>query len=373
MQAKIMKKRIGLLTMHQVVNFGSVLQAYATQVAIKKMGYECELINYKYPNKIHNSDPASFLLKIIRLLMQVRFGFPGYKQRRAFSLFRERHLNQSREYPSRESLIADVPDYDTYVVGSDQTWNVRHIGCDDSFLLSFVPAGKHRISYASSAARKVLPKEYLETFKTNLSKFDAISVRESHTQVLVKSLIGKEVPITLDPTLLLDENDWKSIADTSKLKIKKPFILVYILKYSFSPYPTATDVIRKVYDQYHMPIVAIRYSARENIGIKDVIDLHEAIGPEDFVWLFMNASYVITTSFHGTVFSLNFKKPFFSIYDSRIEDDRIYSVLHLLGAESCGVDVSKEFNLSDAIDYERVSVALNSERLKSFVYLKNNL
>ena len=159
----------------------------------------------------------------------------------------------------------------------------------------------------------------------------------------------------------------------SKLKIKEPFILVYILKYSFSPYPLATEVIRKVYEQYHLPIVAIRYSAREDIGIEDVVDLHEGIGPEDFVWLFMNATFVVTTSFHGTVFSLNFKKPFFSIFDSRIEDDRISNILHLLGAESYGVDLSKGFYPTDSVDYNLVTAALNAERKKSFNYLKENL
>lgn len=373
MQNREVKKTVGLLTMHRVVNFGSVLQAYATQVAIEKLGYDCELINYKYPNSIHQGDYSSVLLRFIRLLMEIRYGFPGYRQRRAFAQFRNKYLKLSKDYPTRESLINDIPTYDTYVVGSDQTWNVRHIGSDDTFLLSFVPKDKHKISYSSSAARRELPQEYIESFKKNLLEFDSISVRESHTQALIGDLINKDVPITLDPTLLLNENDWQIIADTSKLKIKKPFILVYILKYSFSPYPIATEIIRKVHEQYQMPVVAIRYSARENLGIKDVIDLHEGIGPEDFVWLFMNASFVVTTSFHGTVFSINLKKAFYSIYDSSIEDDRIYSILQLLGAESCGVDISKGFVSSNPIVDDEISKALITEREKSIRFLKQNL
>lgn len=368
-----MMKRVGLLTMHRVVNFGSVLQAYATQVAIEKLGYSCELINYRYPNEIHHGDPVSIPIKIARWLMQIRYGFPGSKQQKAFARFRNRYLHQSHDYPTRESLYESVPDYDTYVVGSDQTWNIRHIGNDDTFLLPFVPQNKRLISYASSAARKELPEQYVDTFRKNLSRFSAISVRERHTQELVRNLIGRDVPVMLDPTLLLDINDWKKIADTSKIRINKPFILIYILKYSFSPYPAATNVIRKVHEKYQMPVVAIRYSAREKLGIKNVIDLHEGIGPEDFVWLFMNASFVVTTSFHGTVFALNFRKPLYSIYDSQLEDDRIYSILHLLGAELCGVDIRDGKVNEDMPDYDKISANLNVEREKSWKYLKENL
>lgn len=373
MQTENMKKKIGLLTMHRVVNFGSILQAYATQVVIKKLGYDCEIINYQYPNKIHLEDHTSFLLKVLKVLMEIRYGFPGKKQRRAFRLFREKYLHQSEYFKTRDDLVERVPEYDTYIVGSDQTWNVRHIGSDDTFLLAFVPTDKRRISYASSAARKELPTLYINSFKQHLSAFNAISVREKHTQELIKNLLGKDVPVTLDPTLLLDANEWQLLARNSKLKIKTPFILVYILKYSFLPYPTATEVIKDVYDKYHLPIVALRYSARENMGIEDVINLHEGVGPEDFLWLFMNASYVITTSFHGTAFSLNFRRPFYAIYNSSIEDDRIYSLLHLLGAESCGVDVCKGYQSAKPVDYDKISQTLISERNKSISFLKSNL
>lgn len=373
MQTENMKKKIGLLTMHRVVNFGSILQAYATQVVIEKLGYDCEIINYQYPNKIHSMDYTSPLLNVVQFLMEIRFGFPERKKRRKFRLFREKYLHQSEYFKTRDDLLERIPEYDTYIVGSDQTWNIRHIGFDDIFLLSFVPADKRRISYASSAARKELPSLYVDFFKQYLSVFNAISVRERHTQELIKSLLGKDVSITLDPTLLLDANEWQLLAKKSKLKVKTPFILVYILKYSFLPYPTATKVIKDVYDKYHLPIVALRYSARENMGIEDVIDLHESVGPEDFLWLFMNASFVITTSFHGTAFSLNFRKPFYAIYNSSIEDDRIYSLLHLLGAESCGIDVCKDYQNVETIDYDKVSEVLNSERNKSILFLRNNL
>lgn len=369
-----MKKKIGLLTMHRVVNFGSILQAYATQFVIENLGYDCEIINYQYPNKIHSvNNHAKPWLKVARFLMQLRFGFPRRKQNRAFRLFRDKYLHQSEYFENRDVLLERVAEYDTYVVGSDQTWNVRQIGVDDTFLLSFAPIGKRRLSYASSAAAKELPSVYVNSFKQHLSAFDAISVREKHTQELIKSLLGKEALITLDPTLLLDADDWQILATKSKLKIKTPFILVYILKYSFLPYPTATKVIKEVYDKYHLPIVALRYSAREDMGIKDVVNLYEGVGPEDFLWLFMNASYVITTSFHGTAFSLNFKKPFYAIYNSSIEDDRIYSLLHLLGAESCGIDVCKDYQILEPVDYDKVSQTLSLERSKSISFLKHNL
>ena len=184
-------KNIGLLTMHRVYNFGSVLQAFALQKVIEKLGYKCTLIDYQYPNNVHPTDKENknLILKFIRYILAIKHGRPDKKMRMGIDLFRLNNLKMSDYYPDYDSLHQNPPVFDTYVLGSDQTWNVRHIAHDDTFLLSFVNKGK-KVSYASSAARKTIPQDYFDVFKKNLSQFDAISVRERNTQTLVERLIG---------------------------------------------------------------------------------------------------------------------------------------------------------------------------------------
>ena len=367
-------KTIGLITMHRVVNFGSVLQAYATQQIIEKLGYSCSIIDYQYPNEFHLSkkEKDKWYIRWSRVVMQLVHGFPSIKQERGFQNFRTRYLKTTRLYPTRDSLFEDVPNFDAYIVGSDQTWNVRHMVGDDVFLLAFTES-QNKISYSSSAARVSIADSYVSSFRDNLMKFKYISVRERNTQVLVKNLTGRDVPIVLDPTLLLGPSDWNEVAKMSKLKIRKPFILAYVLKYSFYPYPLATQLIRMIHDRYKMPVVLIRYSMREKLGINEgVTNLYEGIAPEDFVWLFQNASFVVTTSFHGTAFAINYRKPFYAIYDPEIEDDRIISLLSLLGIADRGVSIHEGVpDKMDDIGYDAVNQRMKSEREKSVGFLKN--
>ena len=165
---KVMK-RIGLLTMHRVINFGSILQAYATQLVVEKFGYDCTIIDYQYPNKIHPQDRVNLITRVGRFILQLKNGCPYYKQKKEFARFQRNNLKLSRHYSSKRDLQENFDSYyDAVIVGSDQTWNVRHIGEDDSFLLPFVSDDVKKISYASSAARKTLPQKYEKTFKKML-------------------------------------------------------------------------------------------------------------------------------------------------------------------------------------------------------------
>lgn len=369
-------KNIGLLTMHRVVNFGSVLQAYATQEVIRRLGYSCTIIDYQYPNSIHHSDKEkwSILVNVYRWIMQWKHGWPEKKQKEGFRQFRSHYLCTTQYFPTYESLQKDPPLFDTYLLGSDQTWNVRHIGHDDTFLLSFTNSPR-KVAYAPSAARNTLPEEDKATFKKYIPKFKAISVRERNTQQLIKSLLGEDPPVMLDPTLLLTKEDWGQIGKTSSYKVKKePFILVYVLRYSFYPYPLATKLIQQVYEKYGCHLVLIRYSMREKLGIHDYENLYEGIAPEDFVYLFEQASFVITTSFHGTAFAINNNKPFYAIYDPKLSDDRIISLLREVGLEDRAISIHQSVPLiNDRIDYASVNHKLNELRNQAYNFLRQNL
>ena len=370
------KKKVGLLTMHRVINFGSVLQAYATQEVLERLGFACNLIDYQYPNTIHNSDKEKWpiLIGIYRGIMQILHGRPEKVQKDGFIQFRKKYLRTTQYYPTYESLQMNPPAFDSYLLGSDQTWNIRHIGHDDTFLLSFTDS-VNKVSYAPSAARSVLDVDYAGAFKKYIPMFKAISVREKNTQQLIKGLIGIEPPIMPDPTLLLTKEDWKKIGRTSRFEVRKtPYILVYVLRYSFYPYPLATELIRKVYEKLGYHLVIIRYSMREKLNIKDSENLYEGIAPEDFVALFEKASFVITTSFHGTAFAINNRKPFYSIYDPDLADDRIIGLLRELGMEDRAVSIHDAApDIDTDINYIEVNKKLDLLRNKAFNFLKDNL
>lgn len=376
MESNSIKRKIGVLTMHRVINFGSILQTYATQVIIEKLGYDCEFINYQYPNKYHinKNIKKDYILKIIRFFLQIKQGFPGRKQKRMFKDFTNKYLHLSEYYKTQEEILQSPPLYDTYVVGSDQTWNVRHMKGDPIFLLSFTPAQRKKISYAASAARMSIDDKYQKDYIKYLSQFSAISVRETNSQILIKNLINKDASVLIDPTLMLNAQEWSKIAKHSKLKIGRPYILIYILKYSFNPYPYVTELIRNIYKQLQQHIVIIRYSERENLGINDVTNLYEGIGPCEFAYLFQNASFVITTSFHGTAFSIINQKSFYSLVNPNIDDDRISSLLKILGCENRGINYKDAPNYGyQPLNYNEININLNKERKKAEDFLKNNL
>ena len=367
-------KTICLLTMHRVYNYGSILQAYATQSVLTSLGYQCKIIDYQYPNKIHpnDNDKISLLMKFLKWCLQVKQGFPERKKEKKFQAFYRKYLNLTTYYPTKESLERNPPEGDVYIVGSDQTWNTRHIGTDTTFLLSFVPKGKPKISFSSSAAGFELSKDFVDVFKRNISQFKAISVREVNTQKLIKNLVGIDVPVTLDATLLLDAAQWTSLANSSILKIKEPYILVYVLKYSFYPYPLATQLINKIYEETGYHVVCLRYSAREHLGIMDSEYLNESVSPEDFLYLFQHASCVVTSSFHGTVFSIVFNKSFYSIVNPEISDDRIISLLNMLGIRERGISDMSDYKGLE-IDYSMVNEQLKKAQIESIKYLSDIL
>lgn len=261
------------------------------------------------------------------------------------------------------------------MAGSDQIWNPTCIKGDGVFLLDFVTNGKRRISYASSFAQAKLEEKFRKDMADSLRGFFSIAVRESNGVKIVKKLIGKDVPITLDPTLLLRKDDYGPLIKQSSLHIQKPYMLVYILQYAYDPYPYATEFIREVYQQTGLHVVCLDFSAKQHLGIKDMIHLHDAVGPAEFLSLFANASFVITTSFHGTAFALNFGVPFYSLLnDKSSSDDRMGNLLRLCGMEDRGIIINtRKVRVSTSFDINGCETRLRQKREESIAYLQRSL
>lgn len=324
-------KKVGIITMHKVINYGSALQAYALQRTIEKLGYDCEIIDYIYPNEYHLSRypklPAwkSWILFIIQLL----YGFPQKKRVKLFERFYKDYLKLSPVcYESREQLQDNPPCYDIYVTGSDQVWNPKYIGEDTNFMLSFV-SDVPKIAYSASFATDSVPDKYRELYKNCLNEYSAISVREQKGVEIVQALSDKNTEVVLDPTLLLKADEYEDLAERSTIHIDEPYILAYILGYSFNPYPYVERLIKHIQRKTGYKVCLLNVSNVKMLFSHNTIRLQK-VGPSEFVYLFKNASFVITTSFHGTAFSIIFNKPFYALVKKGNKDDRLMSLLQLL-------------------------------------------
>lgn len=368
-------KRIGVITMHCVVNHGSALQTLATQEIIKRLGYDVKIIDYKYPNEVHPKRRSKPLKRILQCVMHFIQGFPQSKKRKLYEVFWSENFLLTEPYLSKEQLLSNPPVFDTYVSGSDQIWNPIHTNCDGAYFLDFVKFGR-KVAFSSSFSSSKLSDELVPKIKEWLSSYYAISVRETNGKEIVDKLLpGKCTKVTLDPTLLLTQKDYQPLIDKSTFKTDEPYILVYCLKYMYNPYPYATRFIEQAAKKFNMRVICIDFTTTQHINAKNVMNFHDGLGPSEFLWLIANAKMVISTSFHGTAFALNFGKSVYSIIkDENYGDDRMKSLLALCGVPERAIPVGKEYvDLSLDIDNNLIQDNLARMREESINYLEENL
>lgn len=319
--------RIGIITIHRLINFGTALQAYALQKYLQKTtDHQIEIIDYVFPNSFHKKRKTfvKWLRGNVRLILDYLFEKKLEYNKRSHE-FQSRYFNLSVKcYPTVTSLMEDPPLYDIYITGSDQVWNTQAMNNDANFYLCFAPKGKTKIAFSACFANSTLDNNYKSSVKERLSDYKYIGVREKSAVEIIKELqIPQNIIVsnTCDPTFLLSQEDYSEIATESDLKIKENYILVYMLNYAFNPYPALGEVIKRVQKKTGLPIIVI---GNRKFRYKGKYKFIKGIGPADFLWLFEHASYVVTSSFHGTMFSLIYRKPFTAISpytgDSRIND-----------------------------------------------------
>lgn len=368
--------QLGLLTIYSVPNFGSVLQAYATQYVIEQMGHECKMVRYRYPNELQRIVKPNLKMRLYTLT--AKFGLlPQQRKSRKLKEFREKFFNFTQPYNSYAELNSENWDaYDGFIIGSDQVWNARYTKGEPAFLLSFVPESKKRFSIASSFATDELAEDYKGMFKTDLEKFDAISVREAEGINIISEQLGidKNVHVCLDPTLLLSRNQWLSLLAQHVSVPRIPYILYYMWSYAFEPRPYINEVVKYFKEKTGIstvialegapktPIDGVRYENREDSSISD------------FLELFANASLVITSSFHGTAFAVNMNVPLISIIPDSEKDSRQSNLLRAVGAENSIVRLGQPFDsINPYYDEKVVSDNLEQLRKKDLDWIRSNI
>lgn len=363
--------KIDLITLHNVKNYGSALQTYATQEIFKNLEHEVEVINYYrkdliekdlVKNRLNSSKIFSknFITKLVGkmfLTSSVR------KQCKVFNDFLNSKVKLTKPYYSYDDLKNDVPEADIYCTGSDQVWNSDwNNGIEKAFFLEFVD-NKPKISYASSFGKEKLDIDEIEITKNMLKKYKSISVRENSAVKIIKDLGIENVEHVLDPTLLLNKNEWGKLVVDIKHKNK------YILVYQLNTYnPEFDRYVKKLSKIKKLPLIRISNNGYQVLKYGKFVNCPTV---QEFVSYFYNAEYIVTDSFHGTGFSINFNKKFVSIFPKKFST-RLQSILDLTGLSNRKVQDFDNFSIIDEnINYKKVNSILDNERNKSINYLKN--
>lgn len=370
--------KVSVITLHTVSNYGSCLQTYATQKLFEQLGLDTEIIDYYRADnlpeyaieKAFNGGRMRRYQGVwkrapwLKKLLSIPMGVIVRRQRRPFDEFRRTYLNLSpRTYRSADELRSDPPVADIYCTGSDQVWNsIWNNGFEEPFYLTFAPDGKKRIAFAASIGRESIDEWEKPLMREALSRYSAISMREVSGVKILKDLGLSDVELVLDPTLMLDRRSWESIA-TMPASVAGPYILVYQLNKNTE----MVDYIDSVASKHGLKVVKLSY------GIYDVqSSAKNIIAPKvtDFIGLFLNASYVVTDSFHATAYSLNFGIPFTAVAPERFST-RIASILSLTGTEERMLDNANYIDLFDRpIDFTRVESSLVEMRKHGMAFLK---
>lgn len=325
--------RIGIITIHKLINFGTALQAYALQHYLQKTtGYQVELIDYVFPNRYHKKR-KNFIKSIkgmVRFLLDCLFE-EKFAYNKKFRDFRNKYFILSeKRYTNVCSLSKNPPIYDVYITGSDQVWNTQTVNNDPNFYLCFAPKDKPKIAFSACFSNNSLEDKYRESIRERLSNYKYIGVREKSAVDIIKGLnISQDIVVknTCDPTLLLSIEDYHNLSVNSKLDIQGKYILVYALMYAFNPYPALDKIINQLSKQTNLPIIVI---GDRRFRYKGKYKFIKGIGPIDFLWLYEHAFYVVTSSFHGLMFSLIYRKPF-TVISASEGDCRIKDTLDTLG------------------------------------------
>ena len=354
---------VGIFTFPNSTSYGAVLQMYALYHTLENMGHAPNVINYKnkYMKRQKHTSRGSWLRRTAeRLLHRGLF--------RKFARFENewvvKYPKVCCEDPGKLPGIGRR--YDAVICGSDQVWNPDVTGRDLSYFLNFCDEHTRRVAYAPSFGISEFPDDFSNEIRSDLEKFHALSVREAPGRTLIAALVGKDSPLVCDPTLLLDSDDW------TRLEKKHPAADgAYILYYTVYTSATLWNKCKELARKKGIKIVVVGGNWLQQLQQKDeTIRYAVDIGPDEWLYLVHHARYVVTNSFHGTAFSINYRKDFYVEFSSRA-NSRLEQITRSLGLD--GQIVGAEPLSGAAVDYSVADHALPQMREKSVKYLTEAL
>lgn len=381
-------KPIGLVTCYFHHNYGSMLQAYATEMIVQQMGLPFQTIACKAP--INYMQENKFLYIVKKLLIadwKMRLGKMKIERakkenpmfaknweirNKAFNQFAETFFHVSPYSKNRKELTKMAENYSAFLVGSDQLWRTDSVE-HGYYTLEWVPDHIRKIAYSTSIGVKEVPWFQVEKNKRFMNRFDYIALREQSACDLVYKLTGRKVPVVLDPTLLFTGDQWLGIQQQEPLTNGK-----YIFCYLLGDNPSQRDFIKRVKEKTGYQIVALQQLDDYIPSDEGFADEAPYVGPREFLNYIRNAEYVFTDSFHCSVFSILYKKNFFTF--SRFAEGakqstntRIDNLLHITGLEERRMTNDK--TIEEVVNFKRnfdgVDEKLNALRKSSMDYLYN--
>lgn len=368
-------KKVGIITFHASHNCGSMLQAYALQCFLQKNGYNAEMIDFSSEGQkalysLYNKNKS--LKFVIRNFVFHLHARRLKNTRKRYEDFKNKYFNLTNYSTSKSDEIID--DYYAVIAGADQVWNTTISDYDDAYFLNWVKNAK-KISYAPSFGAKN-PIEYakdIEKIKKYLKDFKYLSIRENNGQKWIEELIGKKVPVVLDPTLIIDKEDYEKIT-AKELNLPEKYIFYYSPSYSLN----INKLVRKISKKHKLPVIAFNGKAFYLRGMNfSGFKLPDFEGPTAYLQLMKNASMVITTSFHGAIFSTVYKKNFWAVKNGGMfgSDDRVLTLANQLHIEDRLIPIKfdLDFDYMQKVDYAEYDIKLKEKREFSENYLLSAL
>lgn len=335
--------KIGIVTFHDADNFGAQLQSYGLQAALESLGAESCFLDFpekKAPAEV----PASPLMQRI---LQHRA-----KRQKLFADFRDAYLNRAAFDESQ------VHAFDFFIAGSDQVWNPSITGGEGKYLLSFAPASK-RCSYAASFGTNVLPESCRDYFSRELGQFQQISVREKSGAALVSGLTGTTPRVDLDPSMLVKASQWEKMMAPSKTDM--PYLLLITVQNDTNLLKLATQMAK----ERNLELKVISAAFFPPVGFQPWSDVSVC----DWLRLIHDADLVISSSFHGLVFSILFHREFYVnplVSDLADRNSRVTELLEMLDISDRTAGITTE-----ALDWVKIDERITQLRAESMVYLKS--
>lgn len=374
-------KKVAIVNRTNLKNYGSVLQCCALCGVVESLGYEAEII-WENGNLSKNYDLRMNKIMItgIKLLthpelFKATFSSVKYVQQQVisektiklFDLFVENNIRRVF-YPSKMMHPKKIGQkYNKFICGSDQVWCTTSLYVDPLMYLRFVPK-KKRIAYAPSLGRDFIPNYNKRQIRKYINDIPFVSVRESVGKKLIAELTGRNVPVVIDPTLLVERTFWDS--RKALLDKKEDYILCYFLS---TPTMKTQNKILDFLRGQRIKIIAL--NSRLEYVENEVEVVYPDCGPSEFIAYVENAESVLTDSYHGMLFCIIYHKKFWSIkreYGEYDQSSRQLSVLSMLNLQEYYCDVDDTLIQKD-IDYVEVEEILNKERIESLKYLRGAL
>lgn len=372
--------KASVITLQTSVNYGSVLQTYATMRVFERLGWQAEFVDYIRPNNTLEAQARRMLSRSwFRVLDRMSGGlaskaaFPWAMKRvseraKPFKEFLERRRIplSPRRYADISELRENPPPADVYCTGSDQVWNsIWNNGIDLPFYLDFVPEGKRKIAFAASIGREEIAQEEKEAVTPLLRRYHAISMREKSGVELLASM-GIRSEWVLDPTLMLGKEEWLELAPPLPAR-SKGRLLLYVLNWN----DRVARLARTVAKRYGWkPLRVTKNKPRPFIdGGMEIVVPGQV---EELLGCFRDAACILTDSFHATAFSVNFHKPFIAVPPPRFPG-RLASILQLTRLEDRMLSEGASPHPENPVDWNAVDGVLEEERAKTWRFLRNAL